>query len=214
MAVYLLTFSGELLSGAEQFSHSLAVDVAGSGGGNEEALLDVAEAAIEDVLTTGGTGPLQAVIHSGTSWTNIKCAQVLGLGTGALKAGVNRTLSLACTASDLPPPPQLALAVSLVGGPKANGTPYRGRFYVPAPVAASTRWTDGKLATAQQTNYLEAWAQFVRDFDRPIDNMAAQVWSRTDALTSTVTAVRMGRAFDTIRSRRRDMPEDYATEAI
>lgn len=211
MAVYLATFSGTLLNGAEQFSHSLAIDDVL--GGSEEDML--AQVVLGLQAMTGFTG-FAATYPQSTKWTNVKVAQVLNLSTGELRAGINQAVNISGTGSGVAviPPPQVAVAVSLVAGPRANGTPFRGRFYLPAPAVASSNWSEGLMtATAQATiaNGVEAMLEQIND---PIDQIACQVWSRRYATTSTVETIRVGRAFDTIRSRRRDLAELYVDRAI
>lgn len=204
MTAYLVTYSGTQLSGAEQFSHTMAVDYAG--GSDDDDVLDDAVAGIAAFLNATG---VRALFATTTVWTNIKAAKITNLASGALFAGTNRTITQAgSAATGGRPAPQLALAVTLLGGPKANGTPYRGRFYLPFVNANGSQGDGGLLTAANQTTLLaglDAWMAAVTVLSR-----SPQVWSRKDALTSTLTKVRLGRQADTIRSRRRDMPEQYA----
>ena len=211
MAVYLVTFSGTLMSGAEQFAHTLAVDDAGS---SSEA--DILSAAVSGINAFHGTTGLAAIYPTTTRWTNVKVARVVDLADGTLFAGVNQAVSLAGTSNigTKHLPPQLAIAVSLVGGPRANGTPYRGRFYLPCVTADTNAVSEHLLTPAGQTILLNGVEALMDALTDPIDSRSPQVWSRKDATTSTVTTIRIGRAVDTIRSRRRDLPETYADRAL
>lgn len=211
MAVYLVTYSGTLLGGQEQFAHTLAVDDVNDGG--ESAIADRADTALQAFLATAGCSNN---ISNGTRWTNIKVARVLSLTAGTLFAGFNKAINHAGTnaSAGSVPPPQAALAISLVGGPRANGTPYRGRFFLPAPQFGTGSVVGGVLDTALQTSFANGVQNWLNDLNNAVLGVSAQVWSRSAGVTSTVETIRVGRQIDTIRSRRRDMPESYADRAI
>lgn len=105
-------------------------------------------------------------------------------------------------------PPQIALAISLVTN-RARGRGSRGRFYLPTPSVALE--SNGRLsATAAQRN-ADASLAFINDLNTIVGDgwrvgVASDVGS---GVFVPVTAVRVGRVYDTIRSRRRSLAEDY-----
>lgn len=206
MAVYLINFQGTLMTGAEQFQHSIVVDAAGSIGGEmQSTVLDAAEDALDALMhTTTGAAPM---IPSTTVYTNVRVARVLSLEEGTLQSAVNRSVTKAGTGSGALPP-QLAVCVSLAGGDKGNGLPYRGRFYMPGP--ASNRVADGIMTSAARDQYGLGVEGMLAALTIPLSNIAPQIWSRKFATTATVEQARIGRALDTVRSRRRSIPEQYA----
>lgn len=206
MAVYLCNFQGTLLSGAETFQHSIAVDAAGetTPGEFQNTVLSNCVDAI-NALMNATTG-IRSHLPSTTAYTNVRVSRVLGLTTGRLFAAVNQSVSLVGTGGN-PLPPQLACAISLQGGDRGNGTPYRGRFYLPAP--DTTRLANGLWATSSRAQYEIGVENFMNALDVDLENTAPQIWSRKDGVTVNVDAVRLGVALDTIRSRRRDIPEAY-----
>jgi hypothetical protein len=211
MAVYLLTFSGTLMSGSEQFSHTLAVDDTGSS--SDTAVLAAGVSALNAMVGTSG---FLALYPTTTKWTNVKCALVTNLSSGTLFAGVNTAVNHTGTGASAAThlPPQLAIAVSLVAGPKPNGTPYRGRFYLPCPTAGASGISEHLLTTTGRTTLLNGVEALMDGLTDATEGRSPQVWSRKDGLTSTVRSIRIGRAVDTIRSRRRDIPETYETRAL
>lgn len=211
MAVYLATFSGTLLDGAEQFSYTLAFDSTIQT--DDSATLAAVTAAHAAAMGTSG---FLGLFGDSTAWKNIKVAKVINLSTGTLFAGLNQSINNVggnSTAS-AQAAPQLALAVSLVGGPRANGTPYRGRFYLPFPAWGASTTTEGILATTAQTTILSFATTLINEINDAPSGRNVVVWSRKDGITSDVVKVRLGRAVDTIRSRRRDLPEAYAESTV
>ncbi len=111
-------------------------------------------------------------------------------------------------------PPQIALAVSLQSA--TRGPRGKGRFYLPGPslafdpsdalIAAAAAGGVRDAATAWLNN-LNAWPGI--DANDPKVTIAS-----TSGINSDVTGVRVGRALDTIRSRRGDLPEGYTPLSV
>jgi len=103
-------------------------------------------------------------------------------------------------------PMQVALAVSL--GTGARGASRRGRFYLPAPSVPIFALVDG-LPTAASiqpiANSVRVLLTALRAARRPMVVHSAILGN------NEVTEVRVGRALDTIRSRRSAMVEGYVT---
>lgn len=104
-------------------------------------------------------------------------------------------------------PPQVALAVSL--GTGLPGPSARGRFYLPLP-QVFPQVADGLVAVPD----VQAVADSVRLLreDMKGDGFTLSVNSRRRGLLP-VTSIRVGRALDTIRSRRTNMRESYVSSA-
>jgi hypothetical protein len=106
-------------------------------------------------------------------------------------------------------PSQVSLAVSLMT--ETRGAGGRGRFYLPAPSGALLSNT-GRMAVADR----DAVAGSVKTL---LDNLNDQpglegnaprvVVASSKGMNSTVTAVRVGDVFDTIRRRRNGLGEVY-----
>lgn len=110
-------------------------------------------------------------------------------------------------------PLQTALCVSL--DTTRSGPRGRGRIYLPWPGYALD--ASHRISVANQTTMANAVAEFIRDLNGlraiPGANDEVSVFS-TFGVASPVVAVRVGRAPDTQRSRRADVPEDYLRVAV
>lgn len=115
-------------------------------------------------------------------------------------------------------PPQCSLAVTLRTG-KTRGLARWGRFYLPAP-GFQTDNNTGTIPKAAQISVAGHWGAWLDGLTTNIGNasvgMIPVVMSRGRNGTgpgafNPVTAVEVGGVVDTIRSRRADIPEDYAT---
>lgn len=104
-------------------------------------------------------------------------------------------------------PAQNAVAVSLVGGVRDNGTPLRGRFYLPTLGQDTVGVATGLLLTSVQTGIATA----IRSFFNALTSQGHTpcVWSRTTGSVSPITLMRVGDRVDTIRSRRNRGVETY-----
>jgi hypothetical protein len=222
MPSYLLTFRGTVCAGSEEFSHSLTVDDAGTGDPTPETIAAVGVEAVQEMLAVS---TFNSLFPTGTVWTTVTAAEILNLSDGTLSAAFNAALPTALTGQGAQTlPPQCAVAVSLVAGTYANGTPLRGRFFLPTPSALAISSTTGQLASAAQTGILDGVEAFLNHFVQPTRSMAPQVWSRGPhaeskaprgmSSTQTVETVSVGKIVDTIRSRRGDLPEAYVSRTL
>lgn len=103
-------------------------------------------------------------------------------------------------------PPQVALAVSLDTG-YSRGLAARGRFYLPPPGAAVQ--VDGRLReddTQVIANAAAAYLSGLNDLGLGVVSIVSDVGA---GAVRQVRTVRVGRALDTIRSRRTSIPEGY-----
>lgn len=105
-------------------------------------------------------------------------------------------------------PPQVALAVSLQTD--AVGPSGKGRFYLPGP--SFVMGTGRRLTAADSQAVANSSASVIRNisttFGAPVSVASTLGYVRP------VTSVRVGRALDTIRSRRGKLLEEYAVTAL
>jgi hypothetical protein len=105
-------------------------------------------------------------------------------------------------------PPQVSLAVSLMTA--RRGPRGKGRFFLPCPVVQLG--TDLRMSEADRDSIQGAVAGFISNLNNwpGIDAGEPKVTvASTFGTNSDVIAVRVGRALDTIRSRRSDLVEAY-----
>lgn len=211
MTVYHTTLRGSIGTGnaADIFTHSLGVV------SNADA--STVGAAIRDswvqVWQAGGSG-LDQHYNASTIYEEVTVASVLDPMVPDLSAAQHVPFTPVLPGLGLSEtlPQQNAIAVSLTAGLRPNGTPFRGRFYLPAPQTLVVAG-DGLLDPAVQSNIL---TQIQGHFTRlSAAGHVPSIWSRTvEDLVSAVTQVRVGNKIDTIRRRRNALPETYVTAAI
>lgn len=107
-------------------------------------------------------------------------------------------------------PNQIALCVTLLTAVQ-RGPASKGRFYVPLP--AYTIGTDGLIGATYATNAKTGVMDFVTALNAiDASNFKVAVYGTKQGVLAQnlVTAVKVGRVLDTIRRRRRQLPETYA----
>lgn len=206
-----LTFSGvfgSIASPYEQWSFRLNMGI-GEGGGDPAGLTTAAL----DAYTTH----LAGLIRPHAILTEVKYAEILAgttLSPGGVYAGEPTILAAnvpgAASAATQAPPPQIALAVSLQT--ETRGASGRGRFYLPAP-GGGIVVTDGLLAPTAAQSVATSAGAFLSALNGPLGFGDVSVIS-SKGTSAVVTSVRVGRAFDTIRSRRRSILEGYGADVI
>jgi hypothetical protein len=106
----------------------------------------------------------------------------------------------------------VALAVSL--NTNRRGASGRGRFYLPCPHLALGN--DGLITANDATSMrgsLQTLLNLLNNVSTTPQGDAYQlVVASSKGFLSGVTHFRLGRAFDTMRSRRRSLPETYGAE--
>ncbi len=100
-------------------------------------------------------------------------------------------------------PPQVCVAVSLVT--ERRGASGRGRFYLPTPSFIPLA-SDGRISQANAQTITNQAAAFLSALNGPA-GFGNVVVASTKGFTTVVTAVRVGRVLDTIRSRRTSIDE-------
>ena len=207
MPQFLISHSGTIAGVEDMFTHTLVVN----GAGDEQT---VAEAARAAWLATAWSGPsaLRGNTSSTVAYTQISAAQILSLSEGTLSAAHHALITppLPATGSG-EMPAQVAACVSLTAGQRPNGTPLKGRFYLPPPDGANID-DDGLFPTSYRNLVADQIVAYLADLTAA--GLDAGVWSRSLAQFNTLTAVRVGNKPDTIRTRRNAEPEEYSVRAV
>ena len=205
---YLCSLRGTIseTSLGEIFSHSLVIASTKSAA----QVAGVITAAWEAALNTGSAPTLRQRFPSSVKWVEGTAAQILDLNTGKLAPAAHVRYGTAWVGTHGSPmlPSQTAVAISLMGGTHANGTPLKGRFYLPPlTVAAVDSSNKGMLDDLVLAGIVTACTTFLNTIFAGGDE--ASVWSRKDGTVHRVTQLRVGNKFDTIRKRRNALPETY-----
>lgn len=153
----------------------------------------------------------------------------VGLGTGVLLNAVKlneigtdgRYVSPSATVEHIwdPPvgasntvqvPPQTAVAISLLTA-KKRGLAHRGRFFL--PVLGYTTGPDGRMSAVRQAGLGAAVVTMLQDLNTALgpNQVLGVVSDRRTGASNPVTDIAVGRVYDTIRSRRKKLVEDYLT---
>lgn len=206
MPLYQVALHGTLASIAEIFTHTLAIN---STAPAEGLALEVLTE-FEEAFTDASIG-WQAATSNTVTYTHATAAEILTLTdpNPALAAASRANATTPFSGSGASQIPQAALAVTLVAGTYPNGTPLRGRYYLPVPSTSQLQTGSGLLTTAAQTLFLEGQSNF-------LDRLSSLghtpcVWSRKLGSLQIVDTVSVGNRVDTIRSRRNAGLEDYSS---
>lgn len=210
MVNYLGTFRGTIHTGTlgEVFSHSVAIQ---SGNPALTVALDMGSA--WQYTWNDPTNGLRQFFHAEVKYLETTAAPILSLTDGTLGAAVHQPFvpELVGQGVGTQLPSQTALAVSLKAGLRTNGTPLKGRFYLPAFMSGAIT-TDGTLGTTTQTKIKDAIDLFFDYMTSTGDYVC--VWSRTMGVLQLVDSFRVGNKADTIRRRRNALPESYVTATV
>lgn len=207
MANYYTQLRGTLVPNTlgEIFTHSLAIVSASTATVVATEVRDAWQA-----QWVAEVPPLSADFPTGVTYTEATAAEILQLFDGTLSAAQHVPFSPTRpgTAVGEMLPSQTAIAVSLTAGLRANGTPLKGRFYLPAPTEAATD-ANGMMSLAVQQRIADYMGQFISTLQA--SGHTPCVWSRTEGRLSSIDSIRVGNKFDTIRRRRNALPEVYET---
>lgn len=200
-----LQVSGSLFT-AESFSWSISMisDFPGPG----------------DTPTTIPAGLVTAIqsFHTSTSMPHAKLETIKLNLIGADGKYVSDTTvfhdfatPVAGTATGNTYPPQIALAITLRTA-KKRGLAASGRFFLPGP--GRVLQADGRLSIADATAYATAATTLLNALTTNLPGWDPGVVSKVGAgAENPVTHVEVGRVYDTIRSRRTSLPEEYVIGA-
>lgn len=211
MTDYYCTLRGSLTQSgvSDIFQQSIAIQ----SNGNAEAVATALGSSWRTAWNNV-TNNITGMYTPGVSYSEATAAQILNLGP------TDPQVAAAYHHQLIPPiagtsgasgvlPPQCAVAVSLWGGTRTNGSRIKGRFYMPPPAVAATT-AGGVLSPVYQGALLDAMTEFLSSLGTA--GHMPMVWSRTEAKLTGLTKLRIGSRVDTIRSRRNAMPETYSEE--
>lgn len=125
--------------------------------------------------------------------------------------------------SAVQPPPQLALAVSLIGNENPRGLAGRGRFYLPPMTGMESVTADGKIGTTIPGGIVSATQKLIRDVNALFNGLGVQYAyvgntssgsGNRPGRQQVVSEIRVGNVCDTVRSRRRSLQENYTVGTI
>lgn len=205
MTSFLITVHGYQNTSSEIFQHTIVVD-------NPSLIAEDAADVAEHAWTcweTATDATFLGYFSTTCIWQGARAAAILDLEAGTLAAAGTFADTRAGTASATGQLPfQCAIAVSLKGGNRPNGTPIRGRFYLPAPVSAVV--PNGFLGATQRQHIANRMKVFHDELDTFSPALDPVVWSRSLGNTTSITEIRVGSVIDTIRSRRNAFTETYA----
>ena len=209
---YRLTLSGTLMGAAEKFTFGLSL-ARDAGDGDASGAVQHNAAQFDDMVqdSVAFFARPASRISSYAVLKEVKLATIGADGkytTDPFIAGVNQAGG--SNPGQVVYPPQIALAVSLVTN--RRGPTGKGRFYLPAPYAGIdpttglTFPTDVALVRDSVVQWIDA---LNNEPDIDVVNHGVCVAS-TKGYNTRVTGVRVGRALDTIRTRRASLLETYS----
>ena len=205
-----LSFSGDLgtaLPAPEHFTFTLSIDRA----------TDLTQAQNDAVAAAGVALFADGTFHT-NPWailTEVKSKAINAAGKYIAGPPLITMVNQAGSASGQNHPPQVSCVVSL--GTATRGL--RGRFYLPAP-------SNGVLADTLEMNQgqTDAYLASVVTFLNAVNDAAGGSLSNVNGLcvaskkgtgnNGIVTTYRVGRALDTMRSRRRSLKENYSIHHV
>lgn len=157
---------------------------------------------------------LEVGLWSGSRVSLVKSAVIgtNGLYTGEPFIDEFTPVPFGGTASVPSFPFQVSLCMSLQTGQR--GPRKRGRVYLPTPLV--TLEPDGQFQAAQAIAIRDRFATFLNNLNNhtgPDAQAPEVVIASSKGLNTIVNGVRVGRVLDTMRSRRRSLPEDYTALA-
>lgn len=214
MANYLCTLQGTLVPGQqhERFTQTFGIISSSS--------VDTIGTAIVEQWTAIWSLLQPTLAHTfpaGVTYEEATVAEIMEMRGGEANPGVTPKVKAAqhfpftpvLTGTNLTNilPTQLAIVVSWRAGVRPNGTPLRGRMYLPTPAQDAVDGTNGHLKAAYQSeivNMMQQWAFLMQQAGHWV-----AVWSRKEGRLAQLTDVRVGNQIDTIRSRRNEVDETY-----
>lgn len=113
---------------------------------------------------------------------------------------------------DSPTPGQLSLCIT-TGTALARGRGHAGRFYPPTGAPTAIGPTDGTTTSAVAESMGDSAAQLIDALNAVDPMFRAVVFSKAGQLVQPITHLRVGRVYDTMRSRRAQLNELYVSSS-
>jgi hypothetical protein len=206
MADFLTTLRGTIAPAvvSEIFSHSLAI----RSNADSTVLAEDVKNSWNNTWQVGGPN-ISLYFPLEVEYVEATAALILDPVTPKVSAAYHASFPAGTTGANINGmmPAQNAVAVSLQAGVRDNGTPLRGRFYLPTLGQDTVEGTSGVLLPSVQ----QGIADGIRSFLTALETQGHTpcVWSRTLGSVSPVTLMRVGNRVDTIRTRRNHGVETY-----
>lgn len=211
---YRLSLIGDLHGGAERFSFGLSLANNGGAGDTSQGLQPNAaqwdDVAADCVAFFGAEGNR---IGNWARLTEVKVASIGADGKYTADPYIQTVNVVGGGPTSAVYPPQVALAVSL--NTDRRGPSGKGRFYLPA-FSGGVETATGLILQADRDTVRAAVTTLINNLNNEpgLDAVDLKVCvASTKNFNTPVTSVRVGRALDTIRSRRRSLPETYGADA-
>ena len=168
-------------------------------------------AALQPIFNTAQSDRRYSTATS-LEWVKLAVIDTDGDYAGNAKTHAQKTTGIAATPG--PPPPQIALVVSLWDG-QTIGTGHHGRFYLPAPCDTVTvlEPTTGKMSQAVADVIRGAVRTALQTIQGEVSTLAVPaqlaIMSQGQAgpKSNLVTQIGLGRVFDTQRRRRNQLDD-------
>lgn len=209
MTNYYATIRGTIATPSlkEIFVHGLAISSSADASTVANSLSTLWQAA----LNTGvGAFPLKNAFPLAVAYNEVTCAPIINLEPPdpRLAAATHVLFTpIAGGAGTTMLPSQVALAVSYKAGLRPNGVPQKGRFYLPTPSSTMLDAATGLLTATNagkiRDDIADFWAQLRAAGHIPC------MWSKRYGTMTPWDSIRVGQTFDTMRTRRNELPEVY-----
>jgi hypothetical protein len=203
----LVTFRGSNFTGTEQWSFGMRFFGSGT---PTQTMADNAAAAGKTWITTASSGY--------AAMTKLDAVKVAPIGTdGKYRPGLVATESFPTSATGAYAtatihPPQIALAMTLQSS-QPRGPVHQTHLYLPGPAFAFASGSLANIGASDAGNVIANFRTLVIALNAAgFGNLG--IFSQKFAQSAVAVTFRLGRAFDTVRSRRTSIVENYQTLAL
>jgi hypothetical protein len=211
----LITYSGVFGTSASPIEEwSFSVKTSPINFGTPAARFDYATRRKSELLASLLWGSFQTSVRL----TRVRVAEVdLGLvgkdAGGAYKQGDSVADAAGGTSGGVVMPLQTALVVSLTTN--RAGPTGKGRFYLPWPgLGLEADYRIDQAKAQAKTDQVKALLDLINADPAVVGDFGRVIVASSKGYTSAVTGIRVGRAPDTMRSRRSDLIEGYTTAQL
>lgn len=203
----LVTFRGKQFTNEEDWVFGLRFSGSAT---PTQAFADAAAAAAKTWITTASSGY--------AAQTTLVAAKVAPIGAdgkyvpGGIAMESFPTAAVGSFASAVVHPPQIALAMTLQSA-QPRGPVHQTHVYLPGPHFPLVTASLAQISAGNSAAVLANFKVFVNALNA-IGFGSLSVKSKKFGQDATVLTLRLGRAFDTMRSRRTGIPESYDSLAL
>lgn len=210
VAVLKFQFSGNLLSGADNWSTGFNCPVAGA-----PTVADLNAMALGALIYFRDqywtSVAVQVLIHPSTSLRTCKVSWVDASGLTLVVGQADLAVPAVGTSPTVPLPSECAIVCSLRTG--VAGARGRGRMYLPG-FAVNVMSSTGFLVVGSQTAILQRMQIFFDDFNADVTLPRAGVATQVGSAVNPITSIQVGSVVDSQRRRRNGYPEVYQSAVL